>query len=202
MNKIQKWDFFMIEKIYISAQQLLQDSFHLGMKIFQSGFKPDFIIGIWRGGTPVGIAIQELLDFFKINTDHIAIRTSAYTGIKQQSKKIRVYGLNYIIENINYEDNLLIVDDCHETGLSIKAVVDTLKKLARKNTPHDIRDAVVYYKPTLSKTTHVPDYYIHETDKWLIFPHELKGLTEKEILRNKPFLKKILQEYQNENNNM
>ena len=77
----------MEEKIYISAQQLLSDSFELGIRIFKSGFRPSFIVGVWRGGTPVGIAVQEMLDHLGVKTDHIAIRTSSYFGIDKQKKK-------------------------------------------------------------------------------------------------------------------
>ncbi|HLP47790.1 MAG TPA: hypoxanthine phosphoribosyltransferase, partial [Candidatus Kapabacteria bacterium] len=76
----------MVEKKYISADELLEDSFRLALKVYQSGFRPNFIVGIWRGGTPVGIAVQEMLDYFGIETDHIAIRTSAYLGINQRCK--------------------------------------------------------------------------------------------------------------------
>ena len=37
-----------------------------------------------------------------------------------------------------------------------------------------------------------PDYFLHETDKWLVFPHELEGLSAKEIIENKPELKELL----------
>ena len=53
-----------MEKQYINAQQLLDDSFALGLQILESGYVPHFIIGVWRGGTPVGITVQELLDYF------------------------------------------------------------------------------------------------------------------------------------------
>jgi len=182
----------MIEKFFINAQQLLEDSVRLGIQIINSGFKPNFIIAIWRGGTPVGIAVQELLDYFGIKTDHIAIRTSAYDGIAQRSKKIRVHGLDYIATNINFEDSLLIVDDVYDTGLSIKAVIDTLKEKARRNTPNDIRVATTYYKSANNQTDRIPDYYIHKTDKWLVFPHELTGLSEEEICNNRPEIKKLL----------
>jgi hypoxanthine phosphoribosyltransferase len=188
----------MIEKKYISAQELLEDSFELGIRIIKSGFNPNFIIGIWRGGTPVGIAVQELLDYFGIITDHIAIRTSAYSGINERKKTIRVHGLDYIIGIINSEDALLIVDDVHDSGLSVEAVLNTLYERARKNTPHDIRIATVYYKPSNNQTKRVPDYYIHETDKWLIFPHELKGLSREEILKNKTTVSKIILENEND----
>ena len=45
------------EKRYVTAQELLLDSFQLGLRIFKSGFRPSFIIAIWRGGTPGGIAV-------------------------------------------------------------------------------------------------------------------------------------------------
>ena len=182
----------MNEKIYVDAQALLEDSFHLGEKVLRSGFKPDFIVGIWRGGTPVGIAVQELLDYCGIETDHISIRTSSYVGIDQRGKEIRVHGLNYVVKNIKNEDAVLIVDDVYETGLSIKAVIDTLNVRARHNAPKNIRIATVYYKPVKNLTDRVPDYTMHETDKWLIFPHELIGLTRIEINENKPWLKDMI----------
>lgn len=176
----------MTSKIFISAQQLLEDSFRLGANIHKSGFRPDFIVGIWRGGTPVGIAIQELLDYYGTKTDHIAIRTSAYEGIGKMKKKIRVHGLHYIIDHINAEDNLLIIDDVFDTGLSIEAVIRALRKKTRKNTPKDIRTATVYFKPEKNKVGFSPDYYIHQTSDWLIFPHELDGLSAEEIKNHKP----------------
>ena len=47
------------EKIFIQPAELLHDSFRLGVKILESEFLPDYIVAIWRGGTPIGIAIQE-----------------------------------------------------------------------------------------------------------------------------------------------
>lgn len=184
----------MIEKIYIGAQDLLLDSFRLGLEIYQSGFRPDFIVGVWRGGTPVGVAVQEILDRYGVKTDHIAIRTTSYTAIGQRSKQVEVHGLNYLLENINQDDALLIVDDVFDTGLSIQAVIQSLTSKARRNTPTDIRIATPWYKPSNNRTDMFPDYFIHETDKWLVFPHELDGLTEEEMLRFKPGLKELIEE--------
>jgi len=184
----------MTDKLFIDAQQLLEDSFKLGIDIYRSGFKPNFIVGIWRGGTPVGIAVQELLDYCGVKTDHIAIRTSAYSGIAKMKKQIRVHGLHYIVDHINVEDRLLIVDDVFDTGLSIEAVIRTLKKKARKNAPKDIRTATVYYKPKQKKVAFRPDYYIHETNQWLIFPHELDGLSKEEIINHKPGAQRFIKQ--------
>ena len=183
------------KKIYISAQSLLEDSFRLGMQILESGFRPSFIVGIWRGGTPVGIAVQELLDYFGIETDHIAIRTSFYKGIEQTDSRIRVHGMQYIIDNVDADQGLLIVDDVFDTGLSIEAVLSHLKSRSRRNAPVDTRVATVYYKPGNNRTDREPNYYIHETDHWLVFPHELHGLTREEIIKHKlgvaPFVPRL-----------
>lgn len=182
------------DKIYISAQALLEDSFKLAAEIVKSGFRPDFIVGIWRGGTPVGIAVQELLDYVGFKTDHIAIRTASYTGIKQRAEKVSVFGLNYIIDKACAQNTVLLVDDVFDTGLSVDAVIRQLEEKAGKNMPHDIRIAAPWFKPANNKTQRLPDYYLHKTDKWLVFPHELKGLSREEAIKNKPGLRSILTE--------
>ena len=92
----------MVDKHYISAQSLLDDSFRLGAAVYDSGYRPTFIIALWRGAAPIGIAIQEFLAFRGIETDHIAIRTSSYSGIDNQAREVAVYGLNYLIKNITH----------------------------------------------------------------------------------------------------
>ena len=184
----------MLEKRYIRAEDLLDDSFRLGLKVLKSGFKPDFIVGIWRGGTPVGIAVQELFEHYGIATDHIAIRTSSYEGIEKRGKHIRVHGLNYVVEKADADHCLLIVDDVYDTGLSIEAVIESLKRLSRLNTPRDIRVATVFFKPGNNRTARRPDYFIHATESWLVFPHELKGLTPEEIALHKPEIARIIGE--------
>jgi len=180
-----------MDKHFITAQQLLEDSFRLAAKVYEDGFRPQFIVGIWRGGAPIGIAVQEYFDFKKVETDHIAVRTSSYYGINQQSKEIKVHGLHYIIENANADDSLLIVDDVFDSGRSIEALIKQLNTLTRRNMPQDVRIACPWYKPKNSKVDIVPDYYIHESEEWLVFPHELSGLTPDEIIAGKKDLGNI-----------
>lgn len=172
------------QKCYIGAQELLELSYELGQKIIKDGFCPTYIIGIWRGGAPVGIAIQELYKYMNITTDHISIRTSSYVGTNQQSE-IRVHGLEYIIDNANMTDSILLVDDIFDSGRSIKAILIKLKQKMRNNLPQDIRVATVLYKRENNKTDIVPDYYVSETNKWIIFPHEIEGMSIDEIQKNK-----------------
>ena len=49
------------EKVYISGNEIFVDSYRLARKIYDQGWKPDFVVGIWRGGTPIGIAVEEFM---------------------------------------------------------------------------------------------------------------------------------------------
>ena len=44
-----------------------------------------------------------------------------------------------------------------------------------------VKFAALYYKPGRNETELVPDYYLHETTQWLVFPHELDGLSGAEL---------------------
>ena len=142
-------------------------------------------------------ALQSVLQFKnsltikKVETDHIAVRTSSYYGIGKQSKTIKVHGLHYIIENANADDGLLIVDDVFDSGRSVVALTEKLNEVMRLNMPRDVRIATPYYKPKNKAVSIVPDYYIHESDEWLVFPHEVSGLSPKEITEGKSDLKNI-----------
>ena len=137
------------------------------------------------------ICPQEFLDFLDLPSDHIAIRTSYYSGIDSRKDEVQVFGLNYVIRKLKSEDSLLIVDDVYDTGMSVNKVVSDLESACKKNTP-EIRIATPYFKPSKNKTERIPDYYIHETDQWLVFPHELQGLSMDEIRANKPELDSLI----------
>ncbi len=180
-----------MEKTVLSAQDLLEDSFRLGIKILESGFEPTMIIAIWRGGTPVGVAVQEILSYCGVASDHISIRTSSYEGIDERTE-VSVHGLNYIIKKICHDDRLLIVDDVFDTGNTFAAVIGELKRRARGNAPQNIRMAVPWYKPSRNQTDLVPDYYLNETSEWLVFPHELDALTPEETRVSRPDVYKLM----------
>ncbi|MCY4051767.1 MAG: phosphoribosyltransferase family protein [Gammaproteobacteria bacterium] len=182
----------MTQKHFISAEALLEDSYLLGGKILSSDFRPDFIVGVWRGGAPIGIAVQEMLQYFGVATDHISVRTSLYEGISQSKQKVRVHGLDYLVDNLNAENALLIVDDVYDSGRSINAIIEQLKSRTRRNMPRNVRVATLWYKPQNNTTQRTPDYFVHSTNAWLVFPHETQGLTIDEIAENKPGLYRII----------
>lgn len=182
----------MVDKRYISAEELLIGSYKLAAKIINDGFLPDFIVAIWRGGTPVGIAVHELMLYCGIKSDHIAIRTSSYLGVEHRDKDVDVYNLDYLLEHIRAEHKLLIVDDVFDTGKSIQAVIAELESAAQDRMPREFRIATPYFKPSKNLTDRMPDYFNDELDDWLVFPHEICGLLPEEIARHKPELTNIL----------
>lgn len=182
----------MQHKQFLSEQSVLEDSFRLGVEIFNSGFRPTFIVGLWRGGSTVGIYVQECLQTLGVESDHIAIRTS-YEGASDYQKRmtgpdqpIRVHGTQYLLESLNVDDSLLIVDDVFSTGLNVQAVVARLQKRLKRNMPSQCRVATLWYKPSHRRIASPPDFYLHETEDWLVLPYELTGLDADELRQHKP----------------
>jgi len=185
-----------LQKTYLTGEQLLIDSFKLAEQVLLSGFRPTFIIAVWRGGAPIGIALQEYLSFHGIDTDNIAIRTSSYAaGIDLQSRTVKVHDLNYLVKSVQQHDRLLIVDDVFDTGRSIEAIIGQLAQRTRRNMPQDIRVAVPYYKPSRSEVSRIPDYFIHETAAWLKYPHSMEGLSVLEMAEKRPALYQIIKDH-------
>lgn len=176
----------LVQKFYITSDELLKMSFNLASKIYKSGYKPDWILAVWRGGAPVGMAVQELLKYKGIKSDHISVRTSSYNSDMTQNKKIAVHGLEYVVKNATNDQKLLIVDDIFDTGRSVCAILEKLKTKMRANMPTEIRVATVLYKPQNNKTNIIPDYFCKETNEWIVFPHEIEGMTHDEISEIKP----------------
>jgi hypoxanthine phosphoribosyltransferase len=175
-----------MDKVFLSADALLRDSIELAKRIVRSGFRPTYLVAIWRGGAPIGIAVQEVLEYHSIHADHIAIRTSSYSAIGTEAKTVRVHALDYLVSRLSADDELLLVDDVFDSGRSLEAVIAELRRRCRRNLPERIRIATVYYKPARNRSALVPDYYVRDTDSWLVFPHEIQGLTREEILAHKP----------------
>ncbi|MEJ8567697.1 phosphoribosyltransferase [Elongatibacter sediminis] len=187
-----------MQKTFVKEEELLNDSYRLAVQIWQSGFRPDFIVGLWRGGSTVGIYVQECLQYLGQETDHIAIRTS-YRGMEDYLRRlhephmIRVHGLQYLYENLNHDNALLIVDDVFSTGYNVEAVIQRLRMKTKRNMPKDTRVAVPFYKPGNNRTGRIPDYYLHETGEWLVLPYELTGLTRSELQEHKPWVLPLLE---------
>ena len=182
-------------KIFISEESQILDSYRLAEAIYRSCYRPTFIIGLWRGGSTVALVVQECLAYLGVPADHTTIRTS-YGGRPQyersisRSESIRVHGKSYALETLSANDRLLIVDDVFRSGRHIRAVVDQLRVGLRRNMPKELRVAALW-KHTQSKSSQL-DYFLHETDQWIVLPYELSGLSPEELREHKPQLSSLL----------
>lgn len=177
-----------MKKIFIDANQLQRDSFALAKKVIENNYQPTFLIGLWRGGSPIAITVHEVLEYCGMPIDHISVRVSSYSDIETQSDKIKIHDLSYVKDNITTDDRILIVDDVHDTGLSMAKLLTELKT---NTAAQQIKIAVAYYKPEKSQVNFEPDFFVNTTKEWLVFPHELCGLDDDEIAQQKPGIEEI-----------
>jgi len=188
-----------MHKRFIEEQQLLEDSYCLARQIHLSGFRPDFIVGVWRGGSTVGIYVQECLQYLGVETDHIAVRTSYrgrddYFRQLEQGSEMRAHGLQYLFENLNADDALLIVDDVYSTGRNVQAIVDRLGRQNKRNMARDLRIAAPYYRAVDNNGNPPPDYFLEQTSDWLVLPYELTGISRDEMAEHKSWMLPLLDE--------
>ncbi len=188
-----------MKKKFLDEETLILDSFKLGVKIFESGFKPTYIVGLWRGGSSVGIYVQECLQTLGIDTEHLSLRTS-YRGqpyyhdmASLPVSNIRVHGTRFLLENLNADDALLIVDDVFSTGKNIEAVIKRLQSRLKRNMPEEVKIATLWQRPSYRAVDFEPDFVLHQTADWLVFPYEMTGLSVAEISQHKPFLMPYLE---------
>ncbi len=189
-----------MKKRFLDEETLILDSFRLGVKIFESGFRPTFIVGLWRGGSSVGIYVQECLQTLGVETNHISLRTS-YRGqplyeetVASAQADIRVHGTQYLLENLIADDSLLLVDDVFSTGKSIDAVIKRLGRHLKRNMPHQVKIATLWKRSQQAEPAIKPDFFLQSTTDWLVFPYEISGLNREEIAEHKPYLLPYLQQ--------
>lgn len=169
-----------VAKTFVSARTLLLESIRLARRVHDSGFRPDFLIGIWRGGAPPGIVLHEYFRMQGHDPYHTSIKTQSYRGVQRGTQGVEIKGLEHVIDVVEARDRLLLVDDVFDTGHTMAAIRDAIRTRARRNAP-ELRVATVYYKPNKNETPIQPDWWQVQTDEWIVFPHELEDLSEAEI---------------------
>lgn len=155
----------------LDPDDYLADCFRLARMIWEDGYRPDFLIALWRGGTAPGIAIQEYFRWRGHDPYHTAIRTQSLE-IVRQGGGFDIKGLEHVVDEICAEHQLLIVDDLYQTGRTIHEVREHLRRGARRNMP-DVRVATVYHCAAGRQYDVGPHYTVHEVQERPVFPHQL-----------------------------
>jgi hypothetical protein len=165
--------------LHIDPNALLVDTFRLGKKLYETGFRPRHAISIWRGGTPVGLGVDAYFRAQGLQIKHTTIATESFTGIDQRGEVV-IKGLEHLVEVVCPEDGLLIIDDVYETGRTIEKIVNTLRSQARANAPEQICVGTVHSKPEKHEYTEIPIVSLrnYPGDTWIDYPHELADLVD------------------------
>jgi hypothetical protein len=175
------------KKLFVSANEYLQDSWRLARLVLDSGWLPEDLIALWRGGAPVGVAVHEFLHYHGLRPRHRVLKCQSYTGIGARSHEVVFENAEAIFGSVEPGSRLLVVDDVLDTGNTARALFARLAPLGA-----DVRLATVYWKPNSTVTAIKPDYYVRKTEEWIVFPHELDGLTPDEAALKDPVISSLL----------
>lgn len=146
-----------MKKVYLDWTKVDEAIWTLMDEIWKE-FKPDIIVGVARGGLIPAVRLSHITD----DTLMRVVDVKFYTDIEKRAEKpLITVPLNENIENYN----VLIVDDVADTGKTLLEVKKHVLSLKAKN----IKIAVIAKKP---QSIIDPDYYVFETEKWIIFPWE------------------------------
>lgn len=180
----------MIPKKYISPNKFQEDIWRLAAKVRSSGWKPDIIIALWRGGATVGISIHEFFKATGWKINHIPLKCASYTGIGENEGEVVFTLGDETFAMIKPSDKVLVVDDVFDTGKSAKAMKERLEKKGAQ-----MKLAVVYWKSENNTTDLEPDYYtVDMGGEWIVFPHEIDGLIGDEIEAKDSLLAELYKE--------
>ena len=129
-------------------------------RIKQSGFKPDVIVGVSRGGWFPARVLSDLLE----NPNLVNVRAESYVSVGEARGAPQ---LTQCLSASVLGKRVLVVDEVAESGKSLKLVVEHVASRGAS----EIKTATLYFKPCCSLK---PDFYARETDCWVVFPWETK----------------------------
>ena len=176
------------DKHYLSADEYLRDVWRLAAAVKKSGWKPDIMIALWRGGAPVGVAMHEYFKVTGWSLQHIPLKCASYAGIGENPGVVEFTHGDIVFGMLRKGDKVLVVDDVFDTGKTAAAVKSRIDAAGV-----EMRMACVYWKPNKNITNLKPDYFVKDVGlDWIVFPHEIEGLNKEEIVAKDPFLANLM----------
>ncbi|AHB40967.1 Outer membrane fibronectin-binding protein [candidate division SR1 bacterium RAAC1_SR1_1] len=145
------------QKRYVSYEELQKKCVLLAEKIEKSGFSPNMIVSITRGGLLSAYFLADLLGVKSIETINITTHDGTVSGEIRDATKI---------PKDFTEFNALIVDDLIDSGKTMKYILDQYTF-----NPLETKIATIYCK---SKATFKPDFFVEEipAEERIVFPYE------------------------------
>lgn len=177
-----------VSKNYVSAGRYLEDQWRLASLVRRGGWRPDWLLGLWRGGAPVAVSVHEFLKTTGWPAKHMPLKSASYSAIGCNDGAVEFTLCDEVLSMLRPGEKVLVVDDVFDTGKTVLALAELLR--ARSV---DVRFACVYFKSCNNETSMRPDYFVDEIDdSWLVFPHEIEGLSADEVRQKSPVLAEML----------
>ena len=159
----------MADKLIIDWKQYNLIVEKLAIQIHKSGYKPDILIGIMRGGAPI---IDVLSRVFKLKCAYLAVESYSGEGTENQQGEL-VFSREMSSTVQDMRGNILLCDDLSDTGVTLNKSIDWLKKYEPiKGKIEEIKTATLWKK---KKSTFKPDFCAVklEADPWIVQPFEI-----------------------------
>ncbi len=173
-------------KYYLSADAFQRDCMRLARKVFDdTTWQPDLLLALWRGGAQPGVIMSEVFSFLGRAVPHTVVQCASYAGIGERTSEVIFQNADELFNSITPGTRVLVIDDVFDSGKTAEAVKQRLAQV-------DVRIATVYWKPHAKLVDFMPDYVVRELNEWIVFPHELDGLTPDELRHKDPELAEIL----------
>lgn len=132
----------------------------------------------------MAIQVHEFLKATGWNAKHVPLKCWSYSAIEKNEDEVRFFAKDEVLGLFKAGERVLFVDDVFDTGKTAAAVLSEMKA-----TDADARIACVYWKKAKNKTSIIPDFTAEESgDEWLVFPHEIDGLTTADLYAKDAFL--------------
>ncbi len=158
----------MAEKLIIDWKEYNLTTEKLAIQIYQSGFQPDILIGIMRGGAPI---IDVLSRIFKLKCAYLAVESYSGKGIEDQQGEL-VFSREMSSTVQDMKGNILLCDDLSDTGVTLNKSIQWLKNYPPlKGNIKKIKTAVLWKK---KDSSFEPDYCAQKLDSnpWIVQPFE------------------------------
>ena len=150
----------------LSWNQIYRLLLKLAEAVRKSGFEPDVIVGVSRGGWIPARIMSDLLETPKLAN----VTAEFYVGVAETKREPTI---TQPVSVSVKDKKVLVVDDVTDTGESLKLVNSHLKNQGAS----EIKIAIIYYKPWSIIVPH----YEKETRCWIVFPWERKETVRKTV---------------------
>lgn len=136
------------KKIYVSPQQVYDSSFELASMILESGFRPNVMFAVMRGGAPTANIVNEVLEKAGIETKFAGTLTKAYESDNKinHERIVKIGGYTLNPKDIYKGSKILLVEDTHDSGFSLSALIADMIAKGNDIKREDIKVAVMDYK--------------------------------------------------------